>query len=318
MTAASSMIDAVRARPWGIVAATVIGDDVEHALVAGDDPISEGTLFQIGSVTKPMTGLLLADSTLRKELTLDTTVKELLGADSGNCGQVTLLQLATQASGLPRLPPNLVNERFDQSDPYAHYLRGDLIEALAMVASPTPGAFEYSNFGFSLLGCLLEAATGSTYADLLRTRVFEPIGMTEAFCGLPAAGQDAVQGYGPAGPAPWWDLPLPAAGGVACHIRDVARFVWANANPAATPLAEAFRLSHQVHGTGPLPETSMGLAWFHQSTALWHNGGTGGFHSFVAFHPDTATGVAMIANCNDVGTLNASGLATLTELAARA
>ena len=90
---------------------------------------------------------------------------------------VTFEQLATHSAGLPLSPPNmtfLFNLRYG-NDAYAKYGEAMLYEAMKKVELQTAGEFnEYSNFSFGLLGTLLADITGSSYADLINTRIFTP------------------------------------------------------------------------------------------------------------------------------------------------
>ena len=120
---------------------------------------------------------------------------------------------------------------------------------------------------------------------------------------LDTGSQDRVprfaQGHGGGGdPAPYWDIPtLAGAGGLRSTAEDLLRFVRANLDPGATPLADAIRASHEVRFEGP--DQSIGLGWFvgpDDPGVRWHNGGTGGFHSFAAFDADRGVGVVVLSN----------------------
>src|SRR5579885_1379396 len=188
---ASLLVERVRARPWGLAAAALVGDDTRVRLDAGDDPLDERSLFQIGSVTKTMTGVLLADAIVRAETSPDATLGAVLGF-GGGAAEVTLGQLATQRGGLPRLPPNLDLDNVDQSDPYAEYSEGDLVAALRGL-EPGPPDHLYSNFGFMALGLALATLTGTPMPTLLEERVFRPLRMDSAGC--PPAEAGRVPGY---------------------------------------------------------------------------------------------------------------------------
>jgi serine-type D-Ala-D-Ala carboxypeptidase/endopeptidase len=307
--ATETLIRRVRGRHFGLATAALEGDATQFALDPGADPISGSSLFQIGSITKTMTGVLVADSVQRGEASLDTRVKEILDAP-GRCGDLTLRDLATQHHGLPRLPPNLDVGAVDEDDPYAQYTEAHLMEALEQVETPQPGTFGYSNFAFMLLGLLLGRISGSPYPELIRSRLFEPLGMDDAICGLPPGTVDAAPGYSAGRKVPWWSTQLPGPGGVGSHIEDLARYLRAHMDPDSTPLAQAVDLAASVHAG----EThKMGLGWHAQGGGWWHNGGTGGFRSFCAFHAPTRTAVALLANEADAS-LDSTGFAVLTDM----
>jgi CubicO group peptidase (beta-lactamase class C family) len=307
--ASGALIERVRARPWGLAVVAIRGDDQSIGIDRGADPLTEASLFQIGSITKTMTGVLLADCVGRGETALDTTVGDLLSAFAGTCGAITLAELATQRSGLPRLPPNLDTAAVDPLDPYAAYTRADLLAALDMVDPPVPGTYAYSNFGFMLLGALLAEITGTAFPDLIASRLFEPLGMTTAGC--PPAEAGRAPGYSGATEVPWWRTNLPGPGGVGASIVDLATYLRAHLDPDRTPLARAIELATETHAEGP---SAMGLGWGHQGGGSFHDGGTGGFTSFAAFHRPTRTAVGLLANSADANALTATGFAVLTEM----
>jgi len=172
------------------------------------------SVFQIGSVTKVVTGLLLADMADRGQVLLsDPATKYLPGAAPG---RATLADLATHTSGLPRLPPGLRRYALLRpGDPYAWYPAGALVRAgrrsLATAAGGQP--YLYSNYGFGLLGYLLGQAEGVPYMKLAEQRICGPLGMSATrFNATP------VQGYSRGRPVGSWHLgALSAAGGLQLH-----------------------------------------------------------------------------------------------------
>lgn len=306
---AIAAVERLRAQPWGLAVAVVADGETEILVDPGGDELDEHSHFQIGSVTKTMTGLLVAGCVVRGEASLHTTVGAILGSDAGNCGSILLLDLAAQHSGLPRLPSNLDTAKIDPQDPYANYTEGDLLKALRMAEEPTP-AYGYSNFGFMLLGLLLVRISGMAYAELIQERVFRPLGMGEAICGIPPE-ERRLPCYAAGVRTPWWSTLLPGAGGVACGISDLARYIAAHLEPPDA-MAAALDLALAEHRQGPPP---MGLGWVHQGGGHWHNGATGGFRSFVAIHRPSRCGVALLANSADPGVLDKTGMAILTQMA---
>jgi CubicO group peptidase (beta-lactamase class C family) len=257
-----------------------------------------------------MTGVLLAESVVRGEAELSTPLGEVLGRDAGACQATTLLALATQRSGLPRLPPNLDLATIDQADPYAAFGESDLIAALAMVA-PNPGPFEYSNFGFMVLGLALSRLTGLSFAQLIDERLFRPTGMTGARCPAPSPGDPIVPGYRGSDEVPRWRRQLAGPGGVDANVADIAALLAAHIDPSSTALGPAVEMATQIHADAPNP---MGLGWVHQGGGWWHNGGTGGFRTFMAFHGPTRAGVALLANSADADIVDSVGFRVLTDM----
>src|ERR1041385_7596549 len=153
-------------------------------LAAGDPRTLDGdTIFEIGSVTKVFTSLLLADMVNRKEVTLDDPAAKYLPENvkmpERNGKSITLLDLSTHSSGLPRVPANL-NPK-DPANPYADYTVEDLYQFLSGYTLPRePGSeIEYSNLGAGLLGHILAQRAGTDYGTLVRVRITEPLGMPD-------------------------------------------------------------------------------------------------------------------------------------------
>ena len=254
------------------------------------------TVFQIGSVTKAVTGLLLADMAERGQVLLsDPASKYLPGAPPG---RVTLLDLATHTSGLPRLPPGMYRYALLRpGDPYAWYPAGALVRAARRSLATTAGGqpYRYSNYGFGLLGYLLAQAAGMPYQKLAQERVCGPLG-------LPATTFDAtpVQGYCRGRPAgPWHMGVLSAAGGLQSTATDLARLLTACLAPETTELNAAVRAALTPRVTIS-PKKEIGLAWHHAlrdgKRVIWHNGMTGGFSAMLALRPARRAGAVVLAN----------------------
>ena len=291
-------------------------------------PADAHTLYEIGSISKVLTSLALADAVARGETTLDTPVADLLpdsvvvGAHPG--GPIRLVDLATHTSGLPRLDLGMgFAPGFDMDDPYARYDAGRLYTFLATArpATATGTAYEYSNLGAGLLGFALAQHAGSPYADLVRQRVLAPLGMDETWVVVPdsAAGRFAG-GHGPDGGAVphWtWTEPTAGAGGWRSTADDLLTLAQAVLDPSATPLAEALALTLEPRfeiGDG----RSVGLGWHTgrvgETPVVWHNGGTGGFRSFLVAAPDAGLAVVVLTNRQtDVDGFGVDVLARLAE-----
>ncbi|WP_181373222.1 serine hydrolase domain-containing protein [Massilia glaciei] len=204
----------------GLVIGTIIGKERRVSAfgvvsrVAPRAPDAD-TVYEIGSVSKTFTALLLADAVARGEVKLDDPVGALLPgyAIPRHQGRaISLLDLATQTSALPRLPLNLMPKRAD--NPYADYAEADLKTFLAGYALPrAPGArYEYSNLGYGLLGQALAAQAGKPYAELVRQRIGAPLGMHSTGVALtPAMRAQLAPGHGARGQqVSNWDFPAPA------------------------------------------------------------------------------------------------------------
>lgn len=273
-------------------------------------PVDGGTVFEIGSMTKVFTGLLLADMALKGEVALEDPAAKFLPptvkVPERGGKQIRLLDLATQSSGLPRMPSNF-NPK-DQGNPYADYSVDMLYQFLSGYALPRDigSQYEYSNLGFALLGHTLSLRAGKGYEALVTERIIAPLGLKSTAITLSAdmkkrlaAGHD-----GALRPVPNWDLPTFAgAGALRSTANDMLAFLGAELGSPPSPLKDA--MSHQLSAvrrpTGKNMEVA--LAWGVVNdpgvgTMIWHNGGTGGYRTFFGFRPDTGEGVVALANAS--------------------
>ena len=169
------------------------------------------SIFEIGSISKTFTGLLLAQMVAKGRVRLDEPVRELLppGTASRPAGtEITLLDLATHHSGLPPMPDNFNHN--GQPNPLAGYSADDLYAFLAKrgVAKPAHVPFSYSNLGGGLVGTALANRASSTYEDLLQREIAGPLGMRDTTTSVPREQQDRIlpayiTGHEPSLP---WDL----------------------------------------------------------------------------------------------------------------
>jgi len=258
------------------------------------------TQFQIGSITKAFTNLLLAEMVAAGKLGYDTTIGEILGEAfvpaNPAVPAITVEQLATHTSGLPRLPANLVPE--DPLDPYKGYDETALREALRSTRDRQPLGhhYAYSNFGVGLLGHLLGELDDSSYHRALIEYVVEPLGLEQTGFRESA---NVARGFRGGEVVPAWSMDDALAG---------AGALWGSASDfsklAAVLLgADDWPLRHRLDDDLQVVETgSDGLSvtrvWHvagdENLPVFWHNGGTGGFWSFFGFRPDHGRAVAIL------------------------
>lgn len=274
--------------------------DSGRASTPGPSLPDHRTLFEIGSVTKTVTSLLLARGVVDGLWRLNTPVRELLPAGvavpARDGSQITLQHLATHTAGLPRSPRRLgLRENVDYllsgADPYAGLDEAAMLESVGRAKlnrRPGTGRPRYSNLGFGLLGSALCAATGRDFGTLVQEWVTGPLGMpdtvTEQHMTFDQRDRMAVGHRSRSRPAEPWPLPgMPGAGALRSTARDMLTYLEAQARPADTPLAEAILLTHTAVPGGP---PQMGLGWhLADECTLWHNGGTGGFRTIAIVSP---------------------------------
>lgn len=272
--------------------------------------VPDGPVFDVGSVTKVFTTSLLAvlaeEEVVRLEDPVSRFLPERLAQANPSLSRITLEALATRTSGLPRLPDNLSNKA-DPANPYAEYSVAHLeryLESCAVSAAPR---VEYSNLGMGLLGNVLSRATGLPYERALRSRICEPLGMTDTVIRLSDdRRRRRVPGRSSRGKdVPSWDIPaLEGAGALRSTSEDLLKFLDAHVRELPGPLQRALRSSLVAR----TPHQAC-LGWqrttIDGSAVFWHNGATGGYSSYVAFAPSVRGAVVVLSN---------SGLSLLESL----
>jgi D-alanyl-D-alanine-carboxypeptidase/D-alanyl-D-alanine-endopeptidase len=280
-------------------------------------PAPDGrTVFEIGSVSKVFTTTLLAEMVARGEVALDDPVRSFLPdsvrVPSRGGREITLLDLATATSGLPRLPGNL--DPASLADPYARYEARDLYAFLAGYILPRdPGAaYEYSNLGMGLLGHVLALRAGKPYEELVAERILLPLGMRDTrVVPTPSMRERLAAGHrADLAPVGGWSFAvLAGAGGWHSTGDDMLRFVAAQLAPPPGPLGRALALAREPRRPTTSPEFRIGLGWHvmersGRSLAL-HDGQTAGYSAFLALDPASGANVVVLSNASipvvDVG-----------------
>ncbi len=290
---------------------------VAFACSQGGGPvkIDRDSIFEIGSVSKVFTGVLLADMIRRGEVALDDPVSKHApaGAKLPTRGgrEITLGDLITHRSSLPRLPPGFVPA--DLSNPYATLDSKALYQALAITELDRDigSRQEYSNFGFMLLSDLLGRRAGKRYDELLDERVLKTLGMTSTAVRLsPELGKRLVQGHsGEYRNVPAWDIDpaLAGVGGIRSSLLDMMRFVEAASGRRTLGLQQTFATSftpliNEPQGTSTL--FAWGMRKRGVGRVMFHNGQTGGMRAVVVVNPDNGTGAVVMtdstANLDDL------------------
>jgi CubicO group peptidase (beta-lactamase class C family) len=280
------------------------------------------TRFEVGSITKVMTGMLLADAIERGELTMSSTVGQLAPslADSA-VASVTAQELCTHTSGLPRLPgnPRMIARvalfAMLGLDPYRGTTVSEVLAVTGRQHLRYRGKSAYSNLGAALLGQLLARRAGVDFGALLHERIFTPVGMRSA--GLATRQQKAEPGWSAAGlpRQPWVLDGYAPAGGVIATVSDLASLAVA----LLSQTAPGWRSMSAVSGVlTSQPARRSGMFWLIDSlpdggTMTWHNGATGGYSAFLALFPETRRAVVVLANISRAADQQRIALGLLTR-----
>ncbi len=293
----------------GIVIGVLEADGSRRVIAVGDAPYNGRTLFEIGSITKVFTGILLAEMAERGEVRVEQPIAELLPADvvvpSRNGRQIRLVDLSTHSSGLPRMPDNF--NPGDAGNPYVDYTVARLYDFLRRheLRRDIGVEAEYSNVGVGLLGHALARRAGTSYEALVTSRILAPLGMTATKITLSFADiAKLAPGHNANGrKVANWDLAeaFSGAGALRSNVDDMLTFLAANLSPPENAtLGRAIRRAQTAHFTGRDGRKS-GLGWGlsllkQERNVLTHGGGTGGYLTFVALDPERRLGVVVLSN----------------------
>ncbi|MFD2366773.1 serine hydrolase [Pseudoduganella sp. GCM10020061] len=263
----------------------------------------EHSVFEIGDVSKTFTALLLAQAAKTGSVRLEQPVATLLpgySIPSYQGAPITLLDLATHASGLPRQPGNMPLER--PLDPYSDYQLSGMRAFLAgHQLTRKPGAvYEYSHLGYGLLGSALAAQAKLPFPQLVRDRITGPLGMDSTGLALAPALRDRVMpGFMPSGQvSPNWTMDAMAGtSAISSTVPDMLRYLSAMMRAEkGSPYAMTVQPRRAVDAVG----TQSGLAWklatLRGARIAWHEGRTGGYGSFAGFTLDGRRGVVILTN----------------------
>ena len=263
------------------------------------------TIFEIASITKTFTATLLAWYVNEKKLSLsDPITKYLPDSVAANPAiqSITVQMLSNHTSGLPRLPDNLVLNGPDSLNPYKYYSKDMMYSWLKTCnLQSKPGeAYAYSNLAVALLGNILEDITHKSYEQMVQEIICKPLNMQNTVQGLTAAQKkDFVHVYNEEGNStPAWDVVAFApAGALHSTLSDLLLYAQAGMKNGNDKLSKAMSLTHKLT-YDKTPKVALG--WHIMETAnqpiYWHNGGTYGSSSYLAFEPSKQIAVVVLSN----------------------
>lgn len=268
---------------------------------------NEHTVYELGSITKVFVGILLAEAVRRGEVKLDDPISKHLPKDvvtpKFNGKDITLLDLTTHHSSLPRLPENFSPKTM--ADPYVDYTVKQMYEFLGQVklTKEIGSEYGYSNFGVGLLGHILSLKAKMPFSELVNSRILKPLGMNETAVVLnPRMKANLALGYDADGDqTPGWDFDaLAGAGALRSTASDMSKFIAANLGLTKTSLDASLADAQVMRKTGERATQKIGLGWHAdpllKRQLIFHGGGTGGFVTLVALDREKKTGVFVATN----------------------
>jgi serine-type D-Ala-D-Ala carboxypeptidase/endopeptidase len=277
----------------------------------------ENTIYEIGSISKTMTGTLLAQAVVDKKMNLDDDIRKYLKGEYPNleyAGQpISIKHLLNHSSGLPFQlpikPDDFQSMSADKSrrlnQTQQAYSKQDLLDDLHKIQlERAPGkTLSYSNTAAQLLGYILEQVDHSPYDQLLEKELATPLALTRTGVAFDADTENRAKGYSANGAEmPYAPRSLAAAGAISSTTSDLLKYARFHLDERRPTVA----LSHDPTW-GDLKYYAIGLNWQmekkeHAPRRLWQSGGTGGFSSLLAIYPEAKIGIVILANESDEDT----------------
>ena len=259
------------------------------------------SIFEIGSISKVFTAILLADMVVNNQLGLDDNINDYLEWPLKGDVKITFKQLSNHTSGLPRLPTNLLPDSVDLQNPYKDYDESKLKEYLTqdLQLNQNPGEkSEYSNLGVGLLGYVLSEIDSTSYENLLQTKICSKYNMGHTTTNRNLIKAQLINGLDVDGKeTPNWDLNvLVGAGGILSSVADLSKFTLAQFNDSNQELALTRKPTFNFQAN----KADMGLGWAiirnQHGTRFMHSGGTGGYRSHIVLDIANKNGVIILSN----------------------
>jgi len=296
----------VQHRSVGMVVGVISPE--ERRVIAYGHLENSDTVFEIGSITKVFTSLALADMVQHGEVSLDDPVVKYLPPTvkmpERNGRSITLVDLSTHTSGLPRLPGNMTPK--NANNPYADYTVEQLYQFLSnySLTRDIGSQFEYSNLGGGLLGHVLARRADMDYEALVRSRICVPLGMNDTRITLtPEMKERLAVGHNATLKTVenWEHTDANAgAGALRSTVNDLHTFLSANLGLTKSPLAPAMAAMLKVRRPTTQSGMEQALGWVIRTSngkeIIWHNGGTGGYFSWMGYDAQARVGVVVLSN----------------------
>lgn len=285
-----------------------------YADVAGKRVPDSKTLFEIGSITKTFTTIVAAQLAQEGKLSLSDPAQKYFpeGSTLPTRGDkvITIEDLASARSGLPRMPHNF--KPADNENPYIDYTAANLFDFLNgyQLTRDIGSLYEYSNLGMGLLGVIVSRVDGKPYRDVVTARILKPLKMNSTFLNTPGrTDKNSAIGYSDGKPVKAWtwsdESAMQGAGGLLSNTEDMMKYLLANMNPPDNSLGKAMKEAHKPRMDAGRNNVKIGLGWHLRNKIIWHNGGTGGFRTFAGFEPEKKMAVVVLTNsgigADDIG-----------------
>lgn len=296
----------------------IIDSNGRHIFSAGklsddSDTMPNGnSVYEIGSITKVFTSLLLAEMGLKQQLAVTDPISKYLPRSVRtpikDGEEISLLMLSTHRSGMPRFPYNRDPKNLD--DPYADYTVDKLYEYISNFEAPAGlgQKWQYSNVGYGVLGNILTLVANEDYEQLLTERICAPLGMRSTDISKAKTGRNVAVGHAETGQrVGFTELAALEAGGAICsNTNDLLTFAAANVGLTSCDLLPAMEETHILQAKKEGEDTYATMGWtlsnYGGECILFKDGGTAGYRSFLGIDKKRKIGVVVLSNSNNMVT----------------
>lgn len=268
--------------------------------------VNNQTLFELGSLTKPIIATLYSLLTQDKVVNIEQPITYFFETRSihPTFNSITIKDILTHTSGLPRIPEVFSNKMENEQDPYSCLTDDDLYKFLKAPSNlRRKGDYLYSNVGYGILGEILKIITSKSILEISKEALFRPLKMnsTDIINNLENS-QNIAQGYTFENKETsyWHNEVLAGAGCFLSCGDDMSKYLFENINATETCINQS------IHNTHSRLEKNVGWGWHFKNSFLskilgysdyiWHNGMTGGFSTFFCFNKKKKVGLVLIAN----------------------
>ncbi len=274
----------------------------------GTQPLTADNIFELGGVSKVFTAQIIEHLVDQNKLKYQSYLNDLLPDDFKNkrCDSITILDLITHTSGLPRMPTEFGVKELEDNNPYKHYSKNDLLGFYKNFELLPSEEYLYSNVNYALLEIVIEKITGQTFSEVLQELILVPLGMDQTFISIidSSLHENLSTGYSISKKAVnnWEFQSFAASEGIKSNITNLVSFV--KLNISSTPESDPYLMDklHKKLVPTPLdPEIFAAKGWHiltHKKyyDVIIHSGTTSGHRAFIGFVKENQSGVIILSN----------------------
>lgn len=278
----------------------------------------ENTIFEIGGLTKTFTSSLVSILVDEGKMNFETPLNDYLSAAEKNeeTQQITIDQLLTHTSRLPRMPLEFGVKEIEENNPYAHYTKQDLMEFYKEYIPLEPKKkrkrkkknkdnYSYSHLNYALAEVAIESSQNTSFDKLLTDKILAPINLTDTRIELSENQKKRLAtGYTTSGQStpPWTFQSFKASEGLKSTAKDLIKYAEVHMGESHSRLTKAFYATHEGRkATARNKKVESARGWHVISPKKYHDiilhtGNTNGHRSYLAFVKESETAVVILTN----------------------